>query len=290
MRPCGPQPSPLPAGQARGPEVDRLQLPGRPYPAGGTPVGEPTAPLPRGVPALTPRAGCRWSRGRSRCPPAARPSSPASSAPAGRSGSTARPRTGPRRCSCWLTWWGGLGGGGGRTPPGQARPGPAAAVPRPVRTRPPPTATLPSVSLNSRPQSPIGRGGPRPPHLISGDRRRGPPPPCRAVGGDGWYHPYRLDIGGGARPPLLPLAQPAASLHDSPRPCAVLGAEATALRQAPPTPVLAGRCYGCRAAGRGVGPADRRSPLVGRSARRSLPSSLRRLGRPRGGAGRRQGR
>lgn len=55
-------------------------------------------------PALTPRAGCRWSRGRCRCRPAARPACPASSAPGGRTGSTARSRCAPRTCSRWRTW------------------------------------------------------------------------------------------------------------------------------------------------------------------------------------------
>lgn len=92
---------------------------------------------------LTPRAGCRWSRGRCLCRPAARPSSPASSAPVGRSGSTARSRSGLRKYS--------------RCPTSRA----AAAGPRRSLSGLP-TATLLPVSLNSQPQSPIGRDGPRP--------------------------------------------------------------------------------------------------------------------------------
>lgn len=79
-------------------------------------------------PALTPRAGCRWSRGRCRCPPAAPPACPASSAPAGRTGSTARSRTGPRRCSRWRTWRVG--------PRSRSCPDPVPiSVPIPVRSR-----------------------------------------------------------------------------------------------------------------------------------------------------------
>lgn len=75
----------------------------QPCPPGLTGPRPPLGPFSP-LPALTPRAGCRWSRGRCRCPPAAPPASPGSSAPAGRTGSTARSRCGPRRCSRWRTW------------------------------------------------------------------------------------------------------------------------------------------------------------------------------------------
>lgn len=96
-----------------------------------------------------------------------------------------------------------------------------------------------------------------------------------AVGGVGWHHPYRPDIGGGARPASLPLVRPGNSLHTVPRRSAVLGAEATVLRLAPPTGPRGG----------GATRAKRWALPIGCHSRLSPPISLRLLAAQRGGGG-----
>lgn len=172
---------------------------------------------------------------------------------------------------------------GGRPPPGRAGPGPAAAAAaprsRPGPSRPPPTATLPPVSLNSRPQCPIGRGRTRPPDLISGDQRRSQPSPCWPLEETGGTTPTACIL---AERHALPCShwssrQPLCMTRPAPEESS--GAEATALRRAPPTPSWRGGAMAAKRRGGGwaqlrdravwlagapVAPAQR-SPPIGRS-------------------------
>lgn len=251
------------AGGGRGPEADRR--------GGGVrrdPAGRSRSPHPTPGAALTPRAGCRWSRGRCRCPPAAPPSSPASSAPAGRSGSTAQPRSGPRRCSCWSTWWAATSG-----PRRCCRrchchcslpsPGPSSVAANghaPTCQFEFPT----SVFHWARQDLPL--------HLTSGDQRQGPPSPCRPLEEMSGTTPsawllaeaHALPCFHWSRQQPLCMARPAPAQSLGPR----------LLCSAGPRPLHPGGA-GLRLPGGGkggVGPAQRWSRLVGHSARLCCPA------------------
>lgn len=102
---------------------------------------------------------------------------------------------------------GAAAGGHGGWVSGQPRsaPAPPPRSPGPVPSAQ--TATLPPVSLNSRPQPPIGRGRPRPANLIGGDQGRGAP-----LSADRWRRRVAPPLVAGywrrGTPCLAPIGQP----------------------------------------------------------------------------------